>query len=85
VLDKALQFINLGRQKESKLTIHWTWFYHYSWFLEYNLVLPDGVISLFDNRNYYDNIEANVNLKQDAGFNTSITDVRLLIFAYLVA
>ncbi|KAK9899955.1 hypothetical protein P389DRAFT_156803 [Cystobasidium minutum MCA 4210] len=44
------------------------------WFLEYNLVLPDGVISIFDNRNYYDNIEANVNLKQDAGFNTSITD-----------
>jgi hypothetical protein len=47
-----------------------------SWFLEYNLVLPDGVISLFDNRAYFDNIEENVNLKNDSGFNTSITDVR---------
>lgn len=44
------------------------------WFLEYNLVLPDGFISLGDNQNYYGNIGANVNLKQDAGFNTSITD-----------
>lgn len=56
--------------KDKMLIIHL-----HRWFLEYNLVLPDGVISLFDNRNYYDNIEANVNLKQDAGFNTSITDV----------
>lgn len=45
------------------------------WFLEYNLVLPDGVISFFDNKNYYDNLEMNTDLKKDAGFNTSITDV----------
>lgn len=40
-------------------------------------MLPDGAISIFDNRNYYDNIEENVNLKEDGGFNTSITDVSL--------
>lgn len=53
------------------------------WFLEYNLVLPDGVISIFDNRDYYDNIEANVDLKKDAGFNTSITDVSFVYRAYM--
>lgn len=52
------------------------------WYLEYNLVLPDGVLSLFDNRAYYNNIEARVEAKQNAGFNTSITDAWGVALAY---
>lgn len=52
------------------------------WFLEYNLVLPDGVLSLFDNRAYYNNIEDRVDAKKNAGFNTSITDAWGVALAY---
>lgn len=82
----ALYFTR-GWPATTALMIHNACFYRSRWFLEYNLVLPDGFISLGDNQNYYGNIGANVNLKQDAGFNTSITDVGCsathpLVFCY---
>lgn len=44
------------------------------WQLERNLFLPDGVLGLSNNNAFLDQITAQVQSKEDAGFNTSLTD-----------
>lgn len=55
---------------------------NFRWFLEYNLVLPDGITGIFNDKDYYDSISMNVELKENAGFNVSITDVWGVALAY---
>lgn len=53
------------------------------WHLENGLLVPDGVLGFFgDNQDYYDALEADVNEKQKAGFNVSITDLWGRALAY---
>jgi lysophospholipase len=43
------------------------------WILDRNLLLPDGVVSVIDNPRFYDNLGDDVDLKEAAGYNTSIS------------
>jgi lysophospholipase len=43
------------------------------WILDRNLLLPDGVVSVVDNPAFYDALGHDVDQKEAAGFNTSIT------------
>uniref|UniRef100_A0A060TBV8 Lysophospholipase n=1 Tax=Blastobotrys adeninivorans TaxID=409370 RepID=A0A060TBV8_BLAAD len=44
------------------------------WDLEHSLVAPGG-INIFKDASYWDGLKDDINAKQDAGYNTSITDI----------
>lgn len=52
------------------------------WQLQYNLILPGGLLSPFDNNDYYDNLQADVDLKENAGFNSMSSLSSALGFAH---
>ena len=52
------------------------------WQLQYNLILPGGLLSPFDNSDYYDNMQADVDLKEQAGFNSMCSSSLILVIAH---
>jgi len=52
------------------------------WILDMDILAPDGLLGVSENKDYYDSIFADVQSKADAGFSVSIVDIWGRALAY---